>query len=85
LLDERFDLGKSFSTHVTRNKCNTFLCRYLVSLKHKEEVLLHKLVIKLSAVSIVEVRLVNIDVVSLDSVSYVCVVRARAARGSTCS
>jgi hypothetical protein len=85
LLDERFDLGESFSTHVTRNKCNTFLCRYLVSLKHKEEVPLHKLVIKLGAISLVEVGLININVISLDSVGYVCVVRARAARGSTCS
>jgi hypothetical protein len=85
LLDKRFDLGESFSTHVTRNKCNTFLCRYLVSLKHKEEVLLHKLVIKLSAISVVEVRLVNINIISLNSVSYVCIVQARAARGSTCS
>jgi hypothetical protein len=85
LLDERFNLGKSFSTHVTRNKCNTFLCGYLVSLKHKEEVLLHELVIKLSAISVVEVRLVNINIVSLNSVGYVYVVQARAARGSTCS
>jgi hypothetical protein len=58
---------------------------YLVSLKHKEEVLLHKLIIKLSAISIVEVRLVNINIISLNSVGYVCVVQARAARGSTCS
>jgi hypothetical protein len=85
LLDKRFNLGKSFSMHITCNKCNMFLCRYLVSLKYKEEVLLHKLVIKLSAISIVEVRLVNINVISLNSVGYVCVVRARAARGSTCS
>jgi hypothetical protein len=85
LLDERFDLGESFSTHVTCNKCNTFLCGYLISLKHKEEVLLHKLVIKLGAVSVVEVGLVNIDVVGLNSVSYVYIVQARAARGSTCS
>jgi hypothetical protein len=74
LLDKRFDLGKSFSTHITYNKCNTFLCRYLVSLKHKEEVLLYKLVIKLSVISVVEVRLININVASLDSVSYVYVV-----------
>jgi hypothetical protein len=85
LLDKRFNLGKSFSTHVTYNKCNMFFCRYLVSLKHKEEVLLHKLVIKLSVISIVEVRLVNINIISLNSVSYVCVVRVRAARGSMCS
>jgi hypothetical protein len=85
LLDKRFNLGKSFSTHVTRNKYNTFLCRYLVSLKYKEEVLLYKLVIKLGAISIVEVRLVNIDVINLNSVGYVCIVQARAARGSTCS
>jgi hypothetical protein len=85
LLDKRLNLGKSFSTHITRNKYNTFLCRYLVSLKHKEEVLLYKLVIKLSAISIVEVRLVIINVISLNSVSYVCVMQARAARGSTCS
>jgi hypothetical protein len=85
LLDKRFDPGKSFSTHVTRNKCNTFLRRYLVSLKHKEEVLLHKPVIKLGAISVVEVRLININVVSLNSVSHVRVVQARAARGSTCS
>ena len=71
--------------HVTRNKYNTFLYRYLVSLKHKEEVLLHKLVIKFSAISVVEVRLVDIDVISLNSVGHVRVVRARAARGSTCS
>jgi hypothetical protein len=85
LLDERFDLGESFSTHVTCNECNTFLCGYLVSLKHKEEVLLHELVIKLGAISVVEVRLVNINVISLNGVGHVCVVRARAARGSTCS
>jgi hypothetical protein len=74
LLDKKFNLGKSFSTHITCNKYNTFLYKYLVSLKHKEEVLLHKLVIKLSAISIVEVRLVNIGIISLNSVSYVCVV-----------
>jgi hypothetical protein len=85
LLDKRFNLGKSFSTYITCNKYNTFLYRYLISLKHKEEVLLHKLIIKLSAISIVEVRLVNINVISLNSVSYVYVVQARAARGSTCS
>jgi hypothetical protein len=85
LLDKRFNLGKSSSTHITCNKYNTFLCKYLVSLKHKEEVLLHKLVIKLSVISIVEVRLVNINVISLNSVSHICVIQARAARGSTCS
>jgi hypothetical protein len=85
LLDKRFNLGKSFSMHITYNKCNTFLCRYLISLKYKEEVLLHKLVIKLSAISIVEVRLVNINIISLNSVSYICVVQVRATRGSICS
>jgi hypothetical protein len=84
LLDKGFDLGKSFSTYVTYNKYNMFLCRYLVSSKHKEEVLLHELVIKLGAISVVEVGLVNIDVISLNSVGYVRVVRARAARGSIC-
>jgi hypothetical protein len=54
-------------------------------LKHKEEVLLHKPVIELGAISVVEVRLVDIDVTSLDGVGHVRVVRARAARGSTCS
>jgi hypothetical protein len=74
LLDKRFNLGKSFSTHITCNKYNTFLCRYLVSLKHKEEVLLYKLVIKLGAISIVEVRLVNINIISLNSVGYIYVI-----------
>jgi hypothetical protein len=84
LLDKRFNLGKSFSTYITCNKCNTFLCRHLVSLKHKEEVLLYKLVIKLGAISIVEVRLVNINIISFNSVSHVRVMQARATRGSMC-
>jgi hypothetical protein len=46
---------------------------------------LHELVIELGAISIVEVRLVDINVISLDGVGHVRVVRARAARGSTCS
>jgi hypothetical protein len=74
LLDKRFNLGKSFSTHITCNKHNMFFYRYFVSLKHKEEVLLYKLVIKLSAISIVEVRLINTNVISLNSVGYVCVI-----------
>jgi hypothetical protein len=35
--------------------------RYLFSLKHKEEILLHKPVVKLSAFSIIQVRLVDIN------------------------
>jgi hypothetical protein len=85
LLDKRFNLGKSFSIYITYNKYNIFLCRYLVSLKYKEEVLLYKLVIKLSAISVVEIRLVNINIISLNSISYIYIVQARAARGSICS
>jgi hypothetical protein len=61
--------------------------RYLFSLEHKEEILLHKLVVKLSAFSIIQVGLVNINsshiVYNRWQVSYVNVCRARAARGST--
>jgi hypothetical protein len=61
--------------------------RYLFSLEHKEEVLLHKLVVKLSAFSIIQVRLVNINsghiVRNRWQVGHVNVRRARAARGST--
>jgi hypothetical protein len=60
---------------------------YLFSLEYKEEILLHKLVVELSAFSIIQVRLVNIDsgyiVCNRWRVSYVNVCGARAARGST--
>jgi hypothetical protein len=59
------------------------LLRYLFSLKHKEEVLLHKLVIKLGTVSIVEIGLVDIDIVGLNGVGYVDVRATRAGRGSS--
>jgi hypothetical protein len=71
--------------HVACDKRNTLLLRYLFSLKHKEEVLLHKLVIKLSTVSMVEIRLVNIDIVGLNRVGHVDVRATRACRGSSCS
>jgi hypothetical protein len=71
--------------HVACNKRNMLFLRYLFSLKHKEEVLLHKLVIKFSTVSIVEIRFVNINIVSLNRVSYVNVGATRAYRGSSCS
>jgi hypothetical protein len=71
--------------HIAYNKRNTLLLRYLFSLKHKEEVLLYKLVIKLSTVSIVEIRLVNINIISLNRVSYVNVRATRACRGSSYS
>ena len=83
MLDKRFDLDKSFATHVACNKHNTLFCRYLLSLEHKEEVLLHKLVIKLSTISVVEIRFVNIDIVSLNRVGHGNVGATRAARGST--
>ena len=83
LLDKRFDLSESLSTHVTYNKCNIFLFRHLFFLKYKEEVLLHKLIIKLSAVPAIEIRLVNINVISLNSIRHVNVRVVRAARGST--
>ena len=85
LLDERFDPSESLSTHVTRNERNTFLFGHLFSLKHKEEVPLHEPIIKLGAVSAVEIGLVDIDVVGLDGIRHVNVGVVRAARGSTCS
>jgi hypothetical protein len=71
--------------HIACDKRNTLFLRYLFSLKHKEEVLLHKLVIKFSIVSIVEIRFVNINIVSLNRVGYVDVGAIRARRGSSCS
>ena len=68
--------------HVTCNKRNTLLSRYFFFLEYEEEVLLHKLIIKLSLVFIVEIRLVNINSVSFNSISYVNVRVARVARGS---
>jgi hypothetical protein len=61
--------------------------RYLFSLEHKEEILLHKLVIKLKALSIIQIRLININSGHIGrnrwQVSHVNIRRARAARGST--
>jgi hypothetical protein len=61
--------------------------RYLFSLEHKEEIPLHKLVVELSAFSIIQVGLVNINggyiIRNRWRVGYVNVRRARAARGST--
>ena len=84
LLDKRFNLSKSLSTHITRNKRNMFFFRHLFFLKYKKKVLLYKLIIKLYAVSTVEIRLVNINIVSLNSIRHVNVRVIRAARGSTC-
>ena len=85
LLDKRFNLSKSLSMYITCNKRNTFLFRHLFSLKYKEEVLLYKLIIKLSAVPAIEIRLVNINIVSFNSIRHVDVRVVRAARGSTYS
>jgi hypothetical protein len=85
LLDERLDLSEGFSTHVACDERNTLLLRYLFSLKHKEEVLLHEPVIELGTVSMVEIRLVDIDIVGLNRVGHVDVRTTRARRGSSCS
>jgi hypothetical protein len=61
--------------------------RYLFSLEHKEEILLHKLVVKLRALSIIQIRLVDIDSGHISCnrwrVGHVNICGARAARGST--
>ena len=45
--------------HVTSCKNNLLNLRYLLTLEGKEEVLLHKLVVKFNVFSVVEVRLIN--------------------------
>ena len=61
-----------------------FLLRNPFSLKYKEEILLHKLVIKLVLLAIVEVRLVNNNNALGYStyVSYSYIIRFSAARDS---
>jgi hypothetical protein len=45
--------------YIARHKGDLFNFRNLFSLKYKEEVLLHKLVIKLIIVTIIDIRLIN--------------------------
>jgi hypothetical protein len=87
LQHEWFNLFKSLSTHKAGGEGDLLNVRYLFSLEYKEEILLHKPVIKLRALSIIQIRLVNIDgghiVCSRWRVGYVNIRGARAARGST--
>ena len=64
-----------------------FFLRNLFSLEHKEEVLLDKPIVQLAVISIVEVGLVNVynSIVCSTSVSYICISRVRATRGSASS
>jgi hypothetical protein len=64
LLNKGLNPFKSVATYIARNKYDLFVVRYLFSLEQEKQILLHKLVVKLSAISIVEVRLVNDYVVS---------------------
>jgi hypothetical protein len=47
--------------HKAGSEGNLLNVRYLFSLEYKEEILLHKLVVKLRAFSIIQIRLVNIN------------------------
>jgi hypothetical protein len=61
------------------------LLRNLFFLEYKEKILLKELVIKFSLFAIVQVRLVNINVAYISSISrdsYVYICRASAARGN---
>jgi hypothetical protein len=75
------------STHKAGGEGDLLNIRYLFSLEHKEEILLHKLVVKLSAFSMIQIRLVDIGggyiVCNRWRVGHVNICRARAARGST--
>jgi len=57
LLYKRLNLLKYITTHIACNKSNLLILRNLLSLEQEEEVLLYKLVVKLAAVSIIEIRL----------------------------
>jgi hypothetical protein len=67
--------------YVARYKGNLFNFGNLFSLKYKEEVLLHKLVVKLIIVAVIDVRLVNnYAVITSKSIRHVSI--NRVARGS---
>jgi hypothetical protein len=71
-----FNPGKCFATHVARHKGDSFDFGNLFSLKHKEEVPLHKLVIKLITVAVIDVGLVNNHaVVAGESIGHVSIDR----------
>jgi hypothetical protein len=62
--------------YIARHKGNLFNFRNLFSLKHKEEVLLHKLVVKLIIVAVIDVRLINnYTVIASKSIGYVSINR----------
>jgi hypothetical protein len=71
-----FDLGKCLATHVAGHEGDSFDFRNLFSLKYKEEVPLHKLVIKLITVAVIDVGLVNnYAVVAGESIGHVSINR----------
>jgi hypothetical protein len=62
--------------YIARHKGNLFNFRNLFSLKYKEEVLLHKLVVKLIIVAVIDVRLINnYTVIAGKSIRYVSINR----------
>jgi hypothetical protein len=60
LLYKGLDPLKGLALHVASYKNDLLNLGHLLTLEGKEEVLLHKLVIKLAMFSIVQVRLVNV-------------------------
>jgi hypothetical protein len=62
--------------YIARYKGNLFKFRNLFSLKHKEEVLLYKLVIKLIIIAIIDIRLINnYTVITSKSIRHVSINR----------
>jgi hypothetical protein len=62
--------------HIARYKGDLFNFRNLFSLKYKEEVLLHKLVIKLIIVAVIDVRLINnYAIITSKSIRYISINR----------
>jgi hypothetical protein len=84
-LHKEFNLFKTLSTYRACNKGNLFLLKHSLSLKYEEEILLKKLIIKLRLFTIVQVRLININIAYISSISrgsYINIYRARDARSS---
>ena len=57
LLHKRLNLLKCITTHVACDESDLLVLGNLLSLEQEEEVLLHKLVVELAAVSMIEIRL----------------------------
>jgi hypothetical protein len=76
LKHEQFNLGKCLAMYIARHKGDLFNFRNLFSLKYKEEVLLHKLVIKLIIVTIIDIRLINnYTIITSKSIGHVSINR----------